>query len=228
MKKIILMLLLATALFSCQSDVEFNDPAFQARINNTTWKANLKSATIVGGQLTLNGTSQQYNLMLKTTSAAVGTYLLGTTNQANRAIYTTVSNTSNEQYTTGINAAPVYDLVMLNPGSGYVTSSIVSTSGGSGSGLKVDITTNPSGAIIKATINVPGTGYVPGDVITISSGNNNARMLVRSVVNSNGEIVITENTGSTISGKFKFTAFNGTNGDVISCKEGVFYNMPLQ
>jgi hypothetical protein len=228
MKKIILMLSLATALFSCQSDVEFNDPAFQARINNTTWKANLKSATIVDGQLTLNGTSQQYNLMLKTTSAAVGTYLLGTTNQANKAIYTTVSNTSDEQYTTGINDAPVYDLVMLNAGSGYVTSSIVSTSGGSGSGLKVDITANPNGAISKATINVPGTGYVPGDVITISSGNNNARMLVRSVANSNGEIVITENTGSTISGKFKFTAFNATNGDVISCKEGVFYNMPLQ
>jgi small nuclear ribonucleoprotein (snRNP)-like protein len=222
------MLSLATALFSCQSDVEFNDPAFQARINNTTWKANLKSATIVDGQLTLNGTSQHYNLMLKTSSAAVGTYFLGTTNQTNKAIYTSVSSTNDEQYTTGINAGSVYEVVLQNGGNNYVTVSGASTSGGTGSGLKVNVEANPNGSIKKVTISAPGTGYLPGDVVTIASGGNNARLLVRSVANSNGEVVITENTGSTISGKFKFTAFDGTTGNVVSCKEGVFYNMPLQ
>ena len=228
MKKIILILSVITTLVSCQSEVEFNDPAFQARINNTVWKANIKAAKVVDGQLTLEGTSRLYNLVLKTSSATVGTYLLGTTNQANRAVLTPVSATSTLQYTTGINAAPAYSIAIVSGGSNYVTSGIVATSGGTGTGLKVNIEASPTGAVTKATINVPGTGYVPGDVVTITTGNNNARLLIQTVANSNGQVVITENTGSTISGKFKFTAFDAATGEVASCREGVFYNLPLQ
>lgn len=228
MKKIILILSVVTTLFSCQSEVEFNDPAFQARINNEVWSANLKSATVVDGQLTLNGTSSGYNLMLKTSGTAVGAYLLGTSNQANKAVFTTVSNTSDEQYTTGINAAPAYEIALANGGSNYVTSSIVATTGGSGTGLKVNIEANPNGVVTKATINIPGTGYVPGDVVAIASGNNNATLVIKTVANSNGQVVITKNTGTTISGNFKFTAFDATTGEVASCKDGVFYNLPLE
>lgn len=228
MKKIILILSLVIAAVSCQSEVEFNDPAFQGRVNNETWKANIKSAKLDGGQLVLEGTSAHYKLVLRTGAASVGTYFLGTTDQTSKAVFDPVNATDPRNYTTGINAAPAYSLVLVNGGTGYATSSIVATSGGSGSGLKVNIETNPSGTVIKATINSPGTGYVPGDVVTIAMGNNNAKLLVKSVTNSNGEVIITKNANGLVSGKFKFVAFDAVSGDVVSCKDGVFYNMPIQ
>lgn len=227
MKKIILILSLAIAVISCQSEVEFNDPAFQGRVNNSVWKATIKSAKIEAGQLVLDGTSRHYNIVLKTAGTIPGTYALGTTNQTSKAVLTPLA-APGTQFTTGINANPVYAFVVSNKGTGYVTSSIVPTTGGSGSGLKVNIEANASGVITKATINVPGTGYVPGDVVTVASGNNNAKLTIRTVVNSNGEVTITKNADGLVSGKFKFVAFDAVTGDVTSCRDGVFYNMPLQ
>ncbi|MCL9808175.1 DUF6252 family protein [Flavobacterium luminosum] len=228
MKKISIILFLAISLFSCQNEVEFNDPAFQASLNNEIWKANIKSAKITNGALVLEGTSIHYNLALRTNSASAGKYLLGTTNQANMAIVAPVNASLGLQYTTGINPGAVYGIVIQNAGSGYITSGALSVSGGSGSGLKVNIEANSRGSVTKIVVNSPGSGYLPGDVLTITAGNNNAKILVQTVQNSNGEVVITKNTGTTISGTFKFTAFDANTGAVVSCKEGVFYNLPLQ
>jgi hypothetical protein len=228
MKKIILMLSFVTTLVSCQSEVEFNDPAFQGRINNETWKATIKSAKIEGGQLVLEGTSAQYGLVLRAISANAGTYYLGTSEQTSKAVLDPVNGSDARVYTTGITSGPAYALTLANFGTGYVTSSMVSTTGGTGSGLKVNIETNAGGGVTKVSINTPGTGYKPGDLVTIASGNNNSNFLIKTVANSNGEIVITKNANGLISGKFKFTAFDAASGDVASCKDGVFYNMPIQ
>ncbi|MCL9807602.1 DUF6252 family protein [Flavobacterium amniphilum] len=228
MKKIILMLSFATALISCQSEVEFNDPAFQGRVNNEIWKANIKSAKIEGGQLVLEGTSTQYNMILRTASANVGTYYLGTTDQSSKATFDPISNTDSRLYTTGINTAAAYEAILINGGSGYVTSGIVSVSGGTGSGLKLNIEANASGLVTKATINTPGSDYKPGDVVTINGGNNNAKVFIKTVANSNGQIMITKNADGLVSGKFKFTAYDAATREVVSCKDGVFYNLPIQ
>ncbi|MES2812030.1 MAG: DUF6252 family protein [Bacteroidota bacterium] len=229
MKKYIFLFLLCVlgVLSSCQDDVIFNNPAFQATINNEVWKANLKSAIKErSGVMVIKGTSQYDNLELNISSSNVGTYKLGTVNQSNVASFYPVNN-EDVFYSTGITEGSVNEIKLTNGGTGYTTASIVSTSGGSGTGLKVNITAGSNGVITKVEINVPGTDYLPGDVITVVAGNNNASFAVVSVSKSNGEIVITENTGATISGTFKFIAFDETTKDLISCREGVFYKLPI-
>ena len=68
-------------------------------------------------------------------------------------------------------------------GTGYSTDTNVSTIGGSGNGLTVDITA-ASGPITAISINKIGEGYVDGDVLTISGGNNDAQVTV-SVIKPN-------------------------------------------
>jgi len=215
-------------LTSCQDDITFNSPAFQAIVNNETWKANLKNAIIErSGAITIKGTSQYDNLELNISSSNVGSYKLGTVNQMNMASFYPINTNEDTFYSTGIIKGSVNEVKLVNGGTGYATASIVTTTGGSGTGLKVNITAGSNGIINKVEINVPGNDYLPGDVITIVGGNNNASFMVVSVSKSNGEIVITENTGTTISGTFKFVAFDEITKDVISCREGVFYKLPI-
>jgi len=54
-------------------------------------------------------------------------------------------------------------------GSGYSNGTNVATTGGTGTGLTVDITTS-SGALSTVTVNSRGSGYTAGDTITISGG----------------------------------------------------------
>ena len=54
-------------------------------------------------------------------------------------------------------------------GSGYSNGTNVATTGGTGTGLTVDITTS-SGGLSTVTVNTRGTGYTAGDTITISGG----------------------------------------------------------
>ncbi len=58
-------------------------------------------------------------------------------------------------------------------GTGYVTSTNVATTGGSGSGCSVDIV-ETGGVIDSVTINQTGSGYKIGDTLTIVGGNNDA------------------------------------------------------
>lgn len=65
--------------------------------------------------------------------------------------------------------------VVASSGSTYTTDTAVTTTGGSGTGMTVDIIANtPDGWVLNVVINDPGTGYVAGDVITIDGGDNSA------------------------------------------------------
>ena len=67
----------------------------------------------------------------------------------------------------------------LFPGSGYSTgNNPVSTTGGSGSGLTINITkNNGAGNIVQLEIASEGSGYLNGDIITISGGSGTANFL---------------------------------------------------
>ena len=67
-------------------------------------------------------------------------------------------------------------------GSGYAVASGVATSGGSGSGAKVNIDTVSSGAVATFSIADVGSGYAVNDVLTISGGGGNATVLVTEIV----------------------------------------------
>ena len=94
-------------------------------------------------------------------------------------------------------------------GSGYSNTVNATTSGGSGSSARVNITVNSSGNIIYAKIHTAGTGYVVGEELTITGGGG-----------SGGKVIIEElgynpATGSitslTVSGTSATSAFGTTN-----------------
>ena len=68
-------------------------------------------------------------------------------------------------------------LRLTTPGTGYGTAAGVATSGGSGTGLTVDITA-VAGAITVVVVNAPGTGYTVGDVVTVTGGGGNATLTI--------------------------------------------------
>ena len=63
---------------------------------------------------------------------------------------------------------------ITNPGTGYVNATNVTVTGGSGTGLKVDITEDGSGLVDNVTIVDAGKNYQIGDVLTLPGGNNDA------------------------------------------------------
>jgi len=71
------------------------------------------------------------------------------------------------------NTGNLFDVVRLATGTGYSDATNVPTSGGSGSGLTVNITTT-AGGVDTVGIYELGYGYQDGDVITISGGSGTA------------------------------------------------------
>lgn len=67
-------------------------------------------------------------------------------------------------------------VVQLNNGTGYSTGTGVGTTGGSGTGLTVDILTVFGTKVGSVKISDPGTGYTDGDIVTINGGNNNCQL----------------------------------------------------
>ncbi len=65
--------------------------------------------------------------------------------------------------------APQRVIGITDRGSGYTDTAGVQVTGGSGTGMTVNIGTL-SGAVIEAIISSPGTGYKPGDVLTVKRG----------------------------------------------------------
>lgn len=63
-------------------------------------------------------------------------------------------------------------------GTGYSNATNVPTTGGSGTGLTVDIVTS-GGVITSCTLNNPGTGYINGDEVTITGGNADATRVLQ-------------------------------------------------
>ncbi len=69
---------------------------------------------------------------------------------------------------------------LTSGGTGYTNDTAVATTGGSGTGLTFDTTTD--GGVIKSIlINTDGQDYVVGDTITITGGNTDATIEVKSV-----------------------------------------------
>jgi len=216
------------ALVSCSKNVEFNNPAMQSRINNTFWKAsNMSAAVSESGALTITGYSGVGSLKLTTASVSRGTYLLGTTNQSSYVSYTALEGF---EYSTAITQGPANKILLSTGGTGYETAISVPTTAisGSGSGLKVGITVNASGVITEVKVNAPGNGYKAGDWVIINAGNENAKIVIQDVTKSYGEIKIDENDGVTVSGSFKFVAYDSENAGKAVWRDGLFYKVPIK
>jgi len=85
-------------------------------------------------------------------------------------------------------------------GTGYITATDVATvSGGSGTGLTLDITDSDlDGVIDSVVINQRGSGYVASEIVNITGGNGDASIQIQSV-DANGSIqVATVNAGGLI------------------------------
>ena len=86
-------------------------------------------------------------------------------------------------------------------GSGYSTANDIATTGGTGTGLKVNITAVNAGAVTTVTISDDdiGYGYSVGDIITITGGGGNATITLSAYPNTaDGQTLITSNPNSNI------------------------------
>lgn len=86
MKKIVILLLTVVSFFSCSNNVEFNNPAMQAKKDGDVWKAETYRANIDNnGRLRITGSFGYDNLTLLVTSTNLATYELG--NTISEAVY---------------------------------------------------------------------------------------------------------------------------------------------
>lgn len=232
MKKIISIFLILIAFSSCQDDIKLNSPSLQARKDNSFWKAiNYKATKNAAGKLTIEGYTQNETVSLQASTANVGTFILGTTNLTNKAYYT-LNSTASSKYETAIVPGTVNKISLSASGSGYATAEGLTVTGGSGTGLRVNVTANTSGAITVIEIFSPGNNYKAGDLITVNGGAQNAKFSVQNVSKSSGQIVITAYDGETVSGIFEFNASlitgNTTGAKWVNFKEGNFLKIPIQ
>jgi hypothetical protein len=227
MKNILFLLVGVLSLTSCVNDVQTNTPALQAKLNNEVWRAKQAYVEVVNGGLTITAFTFAETIVLKTTSTNPGTYVLGTTNQNNFISYSHEAGGVTSEYDTSIYAGPVYKISnIVAAGTGYATITNVETTGGSGSGLKLDVVTNSTGGVTSVTIVARGDGYKAGDIVNIVGGtSNNARVKILNVQQSNGEIIIEKVENGAFTGTFKFNAVDSSTGEVITFSNGVFYKL---
>ena len=118
--------------------------------------------------------------------------------------------------------------VITEGGTGYTENeSEVSTTGGSGTGLKVN-TTVFSDAVIEVSIDTPGTGYVTGDEITISSGNGNAKFIIKTGNSLGSENPIIVNNATDGFSTVRITprdSFTFTKDDVVGLSSDVTFQI---
>jgi hypothetical protein len=247
MKKIISLIIILVTFTSCTTDVKFNNPGFQAYRDGILFRAlDIKAYKSTStGAISFVATAQDEQLNLNIESGNLGTYYLGTSNTSINATYSSTFNSVSLLYKTNIIFGPVAKMYpyVNSGGSGYVSdwtmvngvnvcsNSHPTTNSGSGIGLRLCVTTNASGAVTSVKVASPGNGYKAGDIITIVGGDGNAEIIVLNVEGSNGEINITENTGDTVSGNFKFNAINSNGnplgGELINFQYGTIYKVPL-
>lgn len=248
MKKIVSLIAILALFSSCQEDVQFNNPGFQAYRDGVLFRGiDVKAYKAANGSITLVGLAQDEEVNLDIASSNVGTYYFGTTNQLTKAFYDSSFDNVQLSYATDVISGPValMSASMVYGGTGYVADCVKvngvfvangshQTTGGSGSGLTLSVITNDAGTsdvVTGVKVASPGNGYKSGDVITISGGVNAAKVKVLNVQGSNGQIEITENTGETISGNFKFnaikTTINPLGGDMVNFQYGTFYKVPI-
>ena len=234
MKRFLSLFIMALAFSSCQEDVKFNNPGFQGLKDDVFWRANDARAYVdATGKLRIEALTQYEIITLKTNSANVGTYVLGTNNSNNSATYFSNFNDISLEYATIAVTGPTGSISLVNGGTGYSSGTSVATTGGTGSGLTVNVVANASGVVTSVAVSSRGSGYLAGDLVTVAGGNVNCKFSVANVQNSNGEIKITEydNVNFTISGKFKFNAANSNGspfgGPILNFQYGEFYKIPI-
>lgn len=233
MKKFLSLIVLTILISSCQEDLKSNTPGFQALKDDVFWRAtDVRAYLSPTGKLTIKALTQyDEELDLSTGSTAEGVYLLGTTNNNNKAIYTSSMGGTELQYETLATPGPAFGTYLLSGGAGYSDATSVQTTGGSGSGLTVTIKTDPDnpGIVTKVLIASGGNGYVSGDLIFVNGGNGACRFRVA----NGGLIEITEydELNQTVSGTFKLNAENVNNnpagGPLLNFQYGAFYRVPI-
>jgi len=127
-----------------------------------------------------------------------------------------------------INYAGRADLINLSsPGTSYTSATGVTTTGGSGSGLTLDVTDNGSGGILSVAVNYPGSGYQVGDIVTIDGGNSDATITIASVINASldnyDEIKIYHPNGTQIDSIGKFDLIISTQLYPLIPNPGEYY-----
>jgi hypothetical protein len=229
MKRFLFVIFAVYSFSSCEKDVQFNNPAMQAKIDDVSWKsANTVAARTSTGGLNIVGSSSFGQLKLSTNSVNPGTYYLGTLDSSNRAnIYLINNEPGTENYETYLSYGPVSNVVVTELGTGY-TNGIYETSSidGTGLGLMVEVSVNNDGAIIDVNIVDYGYDYVTGETVTVEGGDGNAILKIENFSTSAGEIEITDYDGATVTGKFKFTALNDF-GEIKTIRDGIFYKVPV-
>ena len=214
-------------MLSCSDDTKTNTPAFQGKLNDVPWRANDARASInEDGGMTITAYTENEIFIINTNSTDPGTYVLGTTNLNNFASYKITVDGFDSYYDTYVMPGPAYKVAVNQAGTGYSDATILQTSGGSGSGLRVAINTNTAGAITKASVTARGINYRAGDIVNVLGGDGNATFRVLNVQQSNGEVVIDKFENGTFTGSFKVNASDGLEGNV-TLSEGVFYKVPI-
>ena len=114
-------------------------------------------------------------------------------------------------------------LTITAGGSGYSNGTGVATTGGSGTGLTVNITVTAN-AVTAVAINAAGSGYKLGDIITISTGGGNATVRVDSVQSllpavSDGVLFQNLNNGDILPVKVDYVLSTSTTaGDFVAMR----------
>ena len=75
------------------------------------------------------------------------------------------------------------ETILVN-GSGYATSGVTTTTGGTGEGLVVSFTADGGGNVLTVTVLNPGKGYTAADVVTLVGGGGDATVTINTVTAS--------------------------------------------
>jgi Family of unknown function (DUF6252) len=228
MKKIVSIIALFVLLSSCQDEVKFNDPGFQAFRDDVLFRAiqvtAFKSST---GSVRIEALAQDEEFVLNISNSTVGTYYMASTNVNNWATYTSSFDDVVIDYATRQSFEPITTIAnsILTGGTGYTASNAVGTTNtGNGSGMSVK-TTAVDGVITSIKIVNPGVKYKSGDIITINGGDGNAKFRVLS------EVKITKSEDGMISGEFRLNLQNiydnPAGQELVNFQNGAFYNIPL-
>lgn len=233
MKKAALITILSIFLFSCEEDIQISSPALQAKKDNMFWRSKQTTVSVNSfGQLEITAINGYDEIVMKTAQNSVGTYLFGTTNTDNFVTYTLdktqTEDNIDEVYDSRDVLGPVNSVSNpLSNGLDYINESIVqTTTSGTGSGLRLKVTTNSNGSVSTVEIVARGVGYKSGDIVYLVGGNNNAAVQVVNVQQSNGKIVIEKIENGFYTGSFNFNVVND-EGEIITFSEGIFYRVPL-
>ena len=241
MKKILSLIAILLLSISCSNDVKFNNPGFQVYKNGSLFTGvDVKAYQDTSGKITIVALADNETINLDLASSNIGTYYLGTANTSNLANYTSLLNGYNLEYQTDVISGPVakIETPMISGGLGYTSTSQPSgtayvTGTGPGTGLTV-IVKQTNGIVSGVTIASPGNGYRAGDILKINGGSGTggtAKFRILNVQGSNGEVIITDNTGGTLTGTFKFNApkisTSSTGDDHVNFYNGAFYKIPI-